>query len=196
MNPTYDPLPNMPSVCNNPILDYTCVTGGEQQAVNYNYSFYASSGGFSNYTLAPDYQKKAISGYFQQSVLMPPTSYYNANGKGFPDISAFGTHGYEVINGIDDNNGGGTSMSTPILAGIMGIVNSYSISLSGKPLGFISPLLYKIWEDDPSAFYDITVGDSFCTRDGCNPNCKGFYAAPGWDPGKSITNYALTQIIL
>ena len=52
---------------------------------------YFSSGGFSNYFTAPDYQQQAISDYvtmFGQHI--PDQKYWNATGRGFPDVSALG----------------------------------------------------------------------------------------------------------
>ena len=55
----------------------------------------------------------------------------------------------------------------------------------------MNPLLYKMFADNPAAFNDITVGDNICTEAGCSRSCKGYYAAPGWDPvtGLGTPNY-------
>jgi len=77
---------------------------------------------------------------------------------------------------------GGTSCSSPEFAGIVGILNHYSIKASGKPLGFLNPFLYQTATTTPSAFHDITVGDNKCTEDGCSATCQGYLCAVGWDP--------------
>jgi len=80
------------------------------------------------------------------------------------------------------NTGDGTSMATPTTAGIFSILNSYQIKLTGKPLGFVSPLIYQMWEDMPTTFDDVTIGDNICTEDGCTAGCQGWKATKGWDP--------------
>merc|ERR1712070_258799 len=77
---------------------------------------------------------------------------------------------------------GGTSASTPTVAGVSAYLNDLSYSKKGKPLGFLNPLLYKMHAEVPEAFTDVTVGDNKCTEDGCFPSCKGYKATKGWDP--------------
>jgi tripeptidyl-peptidase-1 len=71
------------------------------------------------------------------------------------------------------------------------------IGKTGKPLGFVNPLLYQMWGDQPSAFIDITSGDNACTEQGCNcaPGAGGFTAAAGWDPvtGLGSPNFNVMQ---
>jgi len=87
---------------------------------------------------------------------------------------------------------GGTSASSPIVAGIVTLLNDFVIKATGKPLGFLNPLFYKMAVDMPTTFRDITVGDNTCTESGCSPRCFGFYCAVGWDPvtGLGTPNYA------
>ena len=59
-------------------------------------------------------------------------------------------------------------------------LSKLSIKKTGKTLGFVSPLLYKMYAADKSIFHDITVGDNKCTEGGCSPGCQGYVAAAGW----------------
>ena len=56
-----------------------------------------------------------------------------------------------------------------------------SFQLNGKPLGFISPALYKIGANPAryaSDFFDVTTGNN-----GLNaPAIPGYPATTGWDP--------------
>jgi len=113
-------------------------------------------------------------------VKLPPATYYNTKGRGFPDIAALGS-AILIFDGQIDTVGG-TSASCPIVAGIIALLNDYAITKSGKPLGFLNPLLYKMAAAHPAAFHDITVGDNICTEGGCSSTCKGFVCAKGWDP--------------
>jgi tripeptidyl-peptidase-1 len=86
---------------------------------------------------------------------------------------------------------GGTSASSPIFAGVVTLLNDYVNTKTGKPLGFVSPLLFKMGANCPGCFTDITVGDNKCTEDGCSSSCTGFLCTKGWDPvtGFGTPNY-------
>jgi hypothetical protein len=45
-----------------------------------------SGGGFSNYFAQPSYQQKAVSAYLSTSAPAGLSSYYNASGRGIPDV--------------------------------------------------------------------------------------------------------------
>merc|ERR1712217_679615 len=77
---------------------------------------------------------------------------------------------------------GGTSASSPTFAGVAAYLNDLSYKKTGKPLGFLNPLLYQMHSAVPDAFTDVTIGDNKCTEDGCFASCKGYEAATGWDP--------------
>ncbi|EKM48003.1 uncharacterized protein PHACADRAFT_51421, partial [Phanerochaete carnosa HHB-10118-sp] len=76
-----------------------------------------------------------------------------------------------VVNGtIQTING--TSISTPVFAGAISLINDALIAANKSALGFLNPFLYAT----PDAFNDITTG----SNPGCNTN--GFPALEGWDP--------------
>jgi len=188
-NGTYN-VPNAPSICDN--VTYSCLSGGVEAAVSITISGFASGGGFSNVSnaLRPSYQNDAVNAYFKSGVQLPPAAMYNAAGRGFPDLGALGHNGF-VVQGGQGEVVGGTSMSSPIYAGILGLLSETYLNVTGKPFGFMNPFLYQMYADMPSAFQDITLGDNICTEDGCSPSCKGFYATKGWDPvtGLGSPNY-------
>jgi len=158
-----------------------CASGGYEESVSYGQANFASGGGFSNIAVTPAFQKAAVQAYLNSGTQLPPSGYFNPNGRGFPDLAAFGSNVLILSNGQIEAVGG-TSCSSPIVAGIVSILNDWVIANDGKPLGFISPLLYKMAADHPAAFTDITKGDNICTEAGCSSACKGFKAAKGWDP--------------
>jgi len=157
-----------------------CISGGTEVAVSYDVASFASGGGFSNYAPQPSYQTAAVKAYLNSGVALPPSTYYNASNRGYPDVAAIGTAVLIYQGGIQSV--GGTSCSSPEFAGIVGILNHHAIKASGKPLGFLNPLLYSTAASTPSAFHDITVGDNKCTEDGCSSSCQGYLCAKGWDP--------------
>jgi len=172
-------VPHAPAICNGKTLN--CVWNGTEQAVSYGYSGFTSGGGFSNVSGAtrPKYQDAAVSAYLSSGVQLPPASYFNAAGRGEPDVAAVGHNGYIVVGG-EAQLVGGTSMSSPIFAAVVSLLNEIALSQTEVPLGFVNPLLYRMAADQPSTFTDVTVGDNICTEYGCRDTCKGFYAAPGW----------------
>ena len=98
---------------------------------------------------------------------------YNDTGcaRGYPDIAAIGLNGPTVFNGTTLGVGG-TSLSAPIIGGIITLLNEARIEAGKGPIGFLNPTFYA----NHDAFNDITVGN--------NPGCHtgGFNATPGWDP--------------
>ena len=132
----------------------------------------------------PTYQTTAVSHYLSSGgVPLPPASYYNATGRGYPDIASLGTliaiyesdaGGIELI--------GGTSASSPTIAGLMTLLNQLAMKKDNKPLGFLNPLLYQMYAECSTCFRDITVGDNKCTESGCTASCQGYTCAVGWDP--------------
>jgi len=170
-------LPNPPPAC----AGQSCASGGYEEAVSYNQARFASGGGFSFVAPTPAYQQAAVNTYLTSGVTLPPSSYYNGKGRGFPDLAAFGSN-VLISTGGSIEGVGGTSASSPIIAGIFTLLNDYVISSTGKPLGFLNPLLYKMAAECPTCFNDITKGDNICTEDGCSSGCYGFVCTKGWDP--------------
>jgi len=68
---------------------------------------------------------------------------------------------------------GGTSASSPTVAGIVALLNDYRIANGKSSVGFLNPLLYST---GVAGLNDITSGS--------NPGCEtnGFSAGTGWDP--------------
>ena len=70
--------------------------------------------------------------------------------------------------------------------------NDYSLSKTGKPLGFINPLIYSLYANKPGAFTDVVTGDNKCTESGCGYACSnGFEASVGFDlvSGVGVPNH-------
>ncbi|CAF0888435.1 unnamed protein product [Didymodactylos carnosus] len=172
-----------------------CISNGTEVAVDTGYAGFTSGGGFSTYISQPVYQKRAVKKYFKLMKCQPPPSMYNRRNRGFPDVSAIGARGFYVINGTYQI-WGGISMSAPLWAGIVSILNSYSLKRTTKTLGFLNPLLYKMAEECPKCFNDITLGDNKCPdATYCTSKCQGFQAARGWDPVTGLGSPNVEQMI-
>jgi len=187
-NPVFN-LPSQPAACK--AANLQCPSGGDEVAVSFAVAGFASGGGFSQYFATPDYQTDAVKGYLASGVALPPASYFNATGRGYPDVAAIG-HNNIIVQSGQTEAVGGTSASAPIFAAIVTLLNEAQIAKTGKPLGFLNPFLYQAAAANPANFHDITVGDNKCTEQGCGASCTGFLAAKGWDPvtGLGSPNYA------
>ena len=141
-----------------------------------------SGGGFSEIFDQPKYQADAVSGYLSKRGL-PSSSYYNASGRGYPDVSAQGEGFVTVWNGLQITSAG-TSASAPTFSGIVSLLNERRLGAGKSGLGFLNPMLYN----SASSFNDITSGS--------NPGCgtQGFPAARGWDPVSGLGTPDFSQL--
>ncbi|KZV99716.1 hypothetical protein EXIGLDRAFT_745985 [Exidia glandulosa HHB12029] len=152
---------------------------GATQNVNPERGADLSAGGFSNIFAAPSYQTSAVAGYLSR-LGNQFAGKFNRTGRAFPDVAAQGLR-VEIVQGGSFGTVGGTSCSSPIFSGIIGLLNAELIA-AGKPvLGFLNPWMYA----NPGMFNDITTG----SNPGCNTT--GFPALAGWDPvtGLGTPNY-------
>ncbi|KAJ6504169.1 subtilisin-like protein [Mycena vitilis] len=135
-----------------------------------------STGGFSDFFPAPDYQRAAIAG-FLETLPSDFAGIFNRTGRGFPDVALQAWNFATFNNGINDTTGG-TSASAPTFAAIVALINDRLI-VAGKPvLGFLNPFLYSTAS---GAFTDITSGHNSGFH--CPANTTvAFDGAVGWDP--------------
>ncbi len=143
-----------------------------------------TGGGFSDVFPQPSYQAPAVAKY-KSTATLPDASYFNATGRGYPDVSALGGEKtpYCVAYYFNVDWGAGTSVSTPVVAGMVAMLNGKRLDAGKSPLGFLNPLLYA----HPEAFFDVLDGNN------------GFPTAPLWDPvsGMGTINYQkLEQIVM
>uniref|UniRef100_A0A8B9KFI0 Tripeptidyl-peptidase 1 n=1 Tax=Astyanax mexicanus TaxID=7994 RepID=A0A8B9KFI0_ASTMX len=155
--------------------------------VTYEVTDYISGGGFSNVFPMPDYQVSAVKAFLKGKPSLPPQSYFNSSGRAYPDLAALSDNYWVVTNLVPIPWVSGTSASTPVVGGILSLINDQRF-LKGLPsLGFLNPRLYKL---QGTGLYDVT--------EGCHLSClddqvqgQGFCAAPSWDPvtGWGTPNY-------
>ena len=141
--------------------------GFPEQAVNF------SGGGFSDYWARPDYQDSAVSKYIEY-LDGENDGLYNASGRGYPDVAAYGWEFEIVVVGVIFGISG-TSCSAPTFASVIGLLNDQLIAAGKSVLGWLNPWLYST---AASALNDITEGNNFA----CSNGTTGFNATTGWDP--------------
>lgn len=146
-----------------------------------------SSGGFSNYYSAPDYQSNKTAAYVQ-GLGSKYNGYYNPKGRGIPDVSAQAESYVIVINNFNSYVSG-TSCSAPVFASIIALLNDYRVANGNSPLGFLNPFLYG---KGAAGLVDVTSGN--------NPGCQtnGFSATRGWDPvtGMGTPNFGTLKTLV
>ncbi|KAJ5542482.1 Peptidase S8/S53 subtilisin/kexin/sedolisin [Penicillium sp. DV-2018c] len=160
---------------------------------------FSSSGGFSNYFPQPLYQKKAVESYFKKAKLSYPhyaemnvdlnttKGLFNRIGRAYPDVSANGAM-FPAYAGGTLHHFYGASLSSPLFASVLNLINEERLAKGKGPVGFVNPVLYA----HPEVLNDITNG----TNVGCGS--EGFSAIPGWDPatGLGTPNYPKLKKLL
>lgn len=146
-----------------------------------------SGGGFSRLFARPDYQKQDVNQYImsaRQANQLPDPSLFEITNRAYPDIAAQsllfpGIMAREKV--IHD----GTSVSAPVVASYIALLNDARLQLGKGSLGFLNPLIYDNQSKNKAIFTDILTGN--------NPGCgtRGFSARAGWDPvtGMGSPNY-------
>lgn len=165
-----------------------CATGTNEYVTNYNFTGWTSGGGiskFSNRSKNAKWQDAAVSAYLSSGVPLPKN--FKTHGRAYPDVSAIG-HYCPVVNGGSLEPVDGTSCSSPVFASIVSLLNAYQMRKGKSKLGFANPVWYKMSQDNPKIFNDITTGNNFCTEYNCCDVRKdggsdfGYLASKGYDP--------------
>ena len=164
-----------------------CFTGTDERVTNFNYTSWTSGGGFSKYTNRSTYgwQVKAVDNYLTSGAPLPNN--FAIYGRTYPDVSMIGHSCPVIINtnlyGVD-----GTSCSSPLFATVISILNEHQLLRGKSKLGFVSPLLYKMFYSNYSVFNDIIEGNNYCTENMCcdtrddGGSDYGYIASHGYDP--------------
>jgi uncharacterized protein (TIGR03437 family) len=123
-----------------------------------------------------------------------------------PDISfsASAHHdGYWLaMNGEVTCCDGGTSIATPVFAGVLALLNQYQISTGAQShpgLGNVNPMLYTLAQNTPGIFHDITVDSNAVpcetgTKD-CTSGSLGYSAGPGYDQATGLGSADIYKLV-
>jgi uncharacterized protein (TIGR03437 family) len=114
------------------------------------------------------------------------------NARDVPDVSmnASADHdGYLVFTGGSLQVYGGTSVPTPVFAGLAALLNQYT---SSQGLGNMNPKLYSLAQSTSNIFHDITSGDNIVTVTcpakslKCVSSPVGYSAGAGYDQATGL----------
>jgi tripeptidyl-peptidase-1 len=152
--------------------------------VSFDYVQWTTGGGFAVQNFQ-SWQVGFTDEYLKSGVYLPK-SLWNKLGRGYPDVVTNGhncpTYG---VYGAGFAKVDGTSCSSPMFAGIIGLLNSHQLSKNRPMLGFLNPLLYKLASNYPSVFTPSGAGHTYCTEDMCCTPDEGFQTPPHatkWNP--------------
>ena len=98
------------------------------------------------------FQSAVVQQYLRTpNLFIPPSKYFNAANRGYPDFSAVGSRLLTIDRGTV-TIGAGTSAATPIAAAMIALLNDARALNNKTPLGFLNPMLYKMYSDNPATF--------------------------------------------
>jgi tripeptidyl-peptidase-1 len=140
------------------------------------------------------WQDAAVTGYLNSGVKLPASGLdhgkWDRNGRAIPDVSSVGVN-FQCIVGGAPQGVSGTSASTPLVAGIIGLINAARERAGKSSLGFLNPFLYHAQATSPTAFRDILKGHN--NGGGLDALLPGFYATKGWDPVGALLPCSVTR---
>ncbi len=121
-----------------------------------------------------------------------------------PDIafSASPNHdGYLMFSGGSLYIVGGTSVPTPVFAGVLGLLNQYLLragKIQTAGLGNVNPSLYHLWQTTTGVFHDVTTGSNIVPCTNGTPNCStgsfGYSAGAGYDQVTGVGSADINQL--
>jgi hypothetical protein len=157
-----------------------CAESSYEVVSTYPDAYITTGGGFSQVSPVPAYQKAAVDQYLTNSLTeLPPAHLFNRSNRAYPDISATG-HDYLVQIGVQGFiQVDSSSVSATVVGSMISLWNSFLFNNRKDSLGFVNPLLYKIYAANPNAFTDINSGSNVCTKSCCG--AVGYNAVPGYD---------------
>lgn len=108
-----------------------------------------------------------------------------------PDLSlsASSEHApYSFFSGGSSGYVGGTSVATPVMAGVVALLNHYLLSTGAQTrtgVGNINPVLYRLAQSTTGIFHDVTTGNNSVPCVLGSPNCTsgmfGLNTGTGYD---------------
>jgi len=170
-----------------------------ETAVSIDGSTYTSGGGFSRFFVRAtqaSWQDSVVGAYLSNGGTTPSAALFNRSGRAIPDVAIYGGFFPIVVGGALSQNAG-TSLSSPLFAAIIALLNQQTLTAKGATIGFANPLLYAMAAQAPSTFKDITSGNNVCPADddtatSCPSTCQGYSATAGWGQHTSTPHHSST----
>lgn len=150
-----------------------------------------TGGGFSASIRAHSWQSATTTAYWATvatgNASSVPATGYNAEGRGYPDVSVIAVN-YRVVIGGQWTGLYGTSASAPVFAGMIALINAQRLEAGRSSVGWINPTLYTYASNFT---VDVDDGHNKCSAYGSVCCSQGFHAVSGWDPvtGLGVVNF-------
>lgn len=129
----------------------------------------------------------------------------NDGARDVPDVSLASSpehDGYFIFTGGGLAIVGGTSIATPIAAGVIALLNQSLVSkgVQTQPgLGNINPVLYRLAQTTTDVFHDIKKGDNIVPCAQSTPNCStsslGYNTGPGYDLATGLGSFDVNHLV-
>lgn len=142
-----------------------------------------SSGGFSDLWARPNYQDGAVKSYLQK-LGDQWEGLFNPDGRAFPDVAGQSVN-YAVYDKGRLKALEGTSCSSPMFAGVIGLLNDARMRQNKPSMGFLNPFLYSLGS---SGLNDIVNGGST----GCDGHAR-FHGPPNGSPVVPFASWNATE---
>ena len=143
--------------------------------------------------------------FYAKPLWQSGTGVPNDGARDVPDVAftASASHdGYLFYNGGSLGAVGGTSVPTPMFAGVVGLLNQYLVkkgTLAKAGLGNINPTLYQLASGSAGIFHDITSGSNIvpCTTGtkNCTTGTLGYSAGVGYDQVTGLGSADITKLV-
>ena len=142
--------------------------------------------------------------YFPQPSWQTGPGVPNDGFRHVPDLSfnAASQHDYYYLYSGGPSGVGGTSVATPIMAGVVTLLNQYLTShgaLSQPGLANINPTLYRLAQNSPTVFHDTTAGNNMVPCVVGLPDCTtgslGYSAAAGYDMASGLGSLDVAKFV-
>ena len=138
-----------------------------------------------------------VSSFFTKPAWQTGPGVPNDGARDVPDVSFSAAAGHDpflFFSGGARGVVGGTSVSSPVFAGILALLNQYQVKngfQTSAGLGNINPQLYAMAQSAPGAFHDVTVGDNLVNpcparNRACGAKPVGYSAGPGYDTASGL----------
>jgi tripeptidyl-peptidase-1 len=138
----------------------------------------------------PSWQTTLVDAYWStvEGTSDAPYEGYNSTNRGYPDVSLL-ANSYIILANGSFWVVSGTSASSPVMAGMVSLINSYRKEAGLSTMGFINPFLYTYYA---SFINYITYGNNSCTASSicCS---HGYSAVSGWDPVTGLGSVNFTS---
>jgi subtilase family serine protease len=135
-------------------------------------------GGSSSFEARPWWQPSSLPGSTGKRVV-PDVAAFADESPGYPIVCSGGVQscppGGQTLTFV-----GGTSASTPLVAGMIALWHQQAADQGLPKPGFVAPLLYRIAQRQPTAFTDVTQGTNALFGGSCCTAAPGFDLATGW----------------